>query len=107
MVGKSGRTRPLHLTRPCMTVCRGITFLAAGPASGRKRYPVGNSNELDPVAYLFRLENFPDQFQRTQDFADRSALLMAVGDPRVRYALVVQAQKVRVVGNNHAVLSGS
>jgi hypothetical protein len=41
--------------------------------------------------------SLPDQFARADHLADRAALLVAVHDPRMFDALVVQAQEVGIV----------
>lgn len=57
--------------------------------------------------HVVRFENVPDQFEYSKDLSDRSALLMAVGDPRVFDLLFVMPKEVVIVGKDDAPLLDS
>ncbi len=49
------------------------------------------------IPHIGGFEDLPNQFEKTDDFADGSTLLMTIGNSRVLSAGIVQTQKVGIV----------
>ena len=58
------------------------------------------SAEFDSIRHLVRLQDFPDEFQHTNDLAHGAVLLEAIDNSRVSGSLVVQSEEIGVVGED-------
>jgi hypothetical protein len=77
------------------------------PGKGGQRTSISADewlNELDVIAHVLGLKDFPEEGKGTNDIPDGAALLVAVGNPCVLGLAVVKGQEVLVVGVHHAAL---
>jgi hypothetical protein len=52
------------------------------------------SNELDAIEHLVRVERFPNQLERADDFANRPCLDVAINDAAMLVAPLLKSQEI-------------